>query len=124
MDIFILTTMIYKVKRFSRADYEGLDPIGKFKTWKLRNSQAKDLKQYRSLNNKLMAGLDSHRITAHDLAQDAAKKTRKIATQKIREGSKKRLGALRKGAIWAIGTGATLAGGYGLYKLAKENENN
>lgn len=116
--------MIYKVKRFSRADYEGLDPIGKFKTWKLRNSQAKDLKQYRSLNNKLMAGLDSHRITAHDLAQDAAQKTRKIAAQKIKEGSKKRLKTLRKGAIGAISTGAALAGGYGLYKLAKENENN
>lgn len=123
MDIFILTTMIYKVKRFSRADYEGLDLIGKLKLRKLRGQQAKDLKNYRSLNNKLMAGLDSHRITAHDLAQDAARKTRKIATQKIREGSKKRLGALRKGAIGAIGTGATLAGGYGLYKLTKENEN-
>lgn len=116
--------MIYRVKRFSRADYEGLDPIGKLKTWKLRNSQAKDLKKYRSLNNKIMAGLDSHRITAHDLAQDAARKTREIASKKIREGSKKRLGALRKGAIGAISTGAALAGGYGLYKLTKENENN
>ena len=82
--------MIYKVKRFSRADYEGLDIIGKLKTRKLRNQQAKDLKQYRSLNNKIMAGMDSHRITAHDLAQDAAQKTRKIASQKIREGSEKR----------------------------------
>lgn len=113
--------MIYTTKRFSRKDYEGLDPIGKFKTWKLRNSQAKDLKKYRSLNNKLMAGLDSHRITAHDLAQDAAQKTRKIASQKIREGSKKRLGALRKGAIGAVGLGATIAGGYGLKKLYDEN---
>lgn len=115
--------MIYKTKRFSRADYEGLDLIGRQKMKKLRNSQANDLKKIRSLNNKLMAGMDSHRITAHDLAQDAAQKTRKIASQKIREGSKKRLGALRKGAIGAIGTGAALAGGYGLYKLTKENEN-
>ena len=104
--------MIYKVKRFSRADYEGLDIIGKLKTRKLRNQQAKDLKQYRSLNNKIMAGMDSHRITAHDLAQDAAQKT------------EKRLKLLRKGALGAVGTGAALAGGYGLYKLTKENENN
>ena len=116
--------MIYKVKRFSRADYERLDIIGKLKTRKLRNQQAKDLKQYRSLNNKIMAGMDSHRITAHDLAQDAAQKTRKIASQKIREGSEKRLKLLRKGALGAVGTGAALAGGYGLYKLTKENENN
>ena len=120
--------MIYKIKRFSRADYEGLDIIGKLKTRKLRNQQAKDLKQYRSLNNKIMAGMDSHRITAHDLAhdlaQDAAQKTRKIASQKIREGSEKRLKLLRKGALGAVGTGAALAGGYGLYKLTKENENN
>lgn len=115
--------MIYKVKRFSRADYEGLDLIGKLKLKKLRNSQAKDLKNYRSLNNKLMAGLDSHRTTAQDLAQDAARKTRNIASQKIREDSMKRLKTLRKGAIGAIGTGATLAGGYGLYKLTKKNEN-
>jgi uncharacterized membrane-anchored protein len=113
--------MIYKTKRFSRADYEGLDLIGKQKMKKLRSSQAKDLKKIRSLNNKIMDGLDSHRITAHDLAQDAAKKTRKIASQKIREGSKKRLGALRKGTIGAVGLGATIAGGYGLKKLYDEN---
>ena len=115
--------MIYKVKRFSRADYEGLDPIGKIKTWNLRRKQAKNLKKYRSLNNKMMAGLEGHRVTAHDLAQDAAKITRKKAQQKIREGATKRMEQLRKGAIGAVATGAALAGGYGLYKLSKENEN-
>lgn len=112
--------MIYQVKRFSH--YEGLDPIGRYQTWKLRRNQAKDLKQLRKLNNKVMGDNIGSKITANSLALDAAKTTRKNAAQKIKQQSAKRINIARKGALGTLGTAATLAGGYGLYKLAKGDE--
>lgn len=117
--------MEYKVKRFSRADYEGLDPMGRIEMRKTRNKLAKKLKESRKANNSLMSGKEmlSHRNTAHDLAQDAATKLKNKAATAIKTKSEAREKILRKVGSKAVAGAALVGGGIGLYKLAKNKDN-
>ena len=95
-----------------------MDIIGNWKARRLRKKQAKDLKKYREITNKIMSDQPEYRNAAYDQAQKAAKNTREKAMEKIKEGSRKRV---KFGKIAAI-TGTALAGGYALKKLMDDEK--
>lgn len=107
----------FKQKEYRKADYEGLDFLGRREMKRERNKLAKKLKAHRKATNNLMPeGLN--RGISNDLALDSAKSLKEGFAKKIREKSGLRDERFRKYGKKGVLAATLIGGGYGLYKIA------
>lgn len=103
------------------VDLSGMDWLAKKQYKKFRDNMAKEIKDARKANSKLMTGEDL--INANTASREQVSKKTKEMAEKLRKQSANRAKIGKRTGYGALAAAGTY-GAYKLYKHTKENNEN